>query len=82
MNHILYSPFTLIRLCVVLFLVLIANVVFAQSTAIRAGHVISPHTREVLENQTIVISDGKIAKMPEIGGVVYDQVPAGLREVA
>ena len=26
--------------------------------------------------------DGKIAKMPEIGGVVYDQVPAGLREVA
>ncbi len=58
--------------CLLLFAVSAA----AQTTAIRAGHVIDPATGKVADNQVIVIKDGKIA---EIGAGVA--IPAGAQVI-
>jgi len=54
--------------CLLLFAVSAA----AQTTALRAGHVIDPATGKVADNQVIVVKDGKIT---EVGGRV--EIPAG-----
>ncbi len=53
-------------------LVVFAATAAAQTTAIRAGHVIDPATGKVANNQVILVKDGKIA---EIGANVT--IPAG-----
>lgn len=57
-------------------LLLFAGSAFAQTTAIRAGHLIDPATGTVARNQTILIEDGKIT---EVGANV--QIPAGAEVV-
>ena len=42
---------------------LISTVVFAQSVAIKAGHLILPDSEKVLDNQTLIIEDGKITRI-------------------
>jgi imidazolonepropionase-like amidohydrolase len=54
------------------FLLFFAVAAAAQTTAIRAGHVIDPATGKVADNQVILVKDGKIA---EIGARV--EIPAG-----
>ncbi len=53
-------------------LVVFAAAAAAQTTAIRAGHVIDPATGKVADNQVILVKDGKIA---EVGARVT--IPAG-----
>lgn len=57
-------------------LLLFAGSAFAQTTAIRAGHLIDPATGTVARNQTILIEDGKIT---EVGANV--KIPAGAEVV-
>ncbi len=48
------------RLRILLVILLFASPALAQTTAIRAGHVIDPATGAVAHNQTILVKDGKI----------------------
>jgi len=48
------------RLRILLAILLFASPALAQTTAIRAGHVIDPATGAVAHNQTILVKDGKI----------------------
>jgi imidazolonepropionase-like amidohydrolase len=67
---------TIRQACCVLAALIIPNLLSAQVTALRVGHLVDPETGTAAANQVILIEDGKFTA---VGGNV--SIPAGAEVV-